>query len=89
MGRVVGAQLTPDTKVSLMLQSKQIWMLIESFVNPVMKLREFDGRAERGNNEGQYKSHRGLHPRSVVLGRPGCTRRSGEESFYSSPGWRG
>ena len=53
VGRTVGAQLTPDTLVSLMLQSEQIWMLIESFVTLVMKTRELDGRAERGNNEGQ------------------------------------
>ena len=53
VGRAVGAQLTPDTMVSLMLQSEQIWMLIESFITLVMKTREFDGRAERGNNEGQ------------------------------------
>ena len=53
VGRAVGAQLTPDTMVSLMLRSEQIWMLIESFVTLVMKTKEFDGRAERGNNGGQ------------------------------------
>ena len=53
VGRAVDAQLTPDTMVSLMLQSEQIWMLIESFVNLVMKTKELDGRAERGNNGGQ------------------------------------
>ena len=53
VGRAVGAQLTPDTIVSLMLQSEQIWMLVESFVTLVMKTRELDGRAERGNNGGQ------------------------------------
>ena len=53
VGREVGAQLTPDTMVSLMLQSEQIWMLIESFVNLAMKTRELDVRAERGDNEGQ------------------------------------
>ena len=37
VGRAVGAQLTPDTMVFLMLQSEQIWMLIESFVTLVMK----------------------------------------------------
>ena len=52
-GRAVGAQLTPDTMVSLMVQSEQIWMLIESFVTLVMKMREIDGRAERGNSGGQ------------------------------------
>ena len=53
VGRAVGAQLTPDTMVSLILQSEQIWMLIESFVTLVMKTRELDGRAERGNNGDQ------------------------------------
>ena len=53
VGWTVGAQLTPDTMVSLMLQFEQKWMLIESFVTLVMKTRELDGRAERGNNEGQ------------------------------------
>ena len=53
VGRVVGAQLTPDTMISLMLQSKQIWMLIESFVTLVMNTKELDGRAECGNNGGQ------------------------------------
>ena len=33
VGRAVGAQLTPDTMVSLMLYSEQIWMLIESFAS--------------------------------------------------------
>ena len=53
VGRKVGAQLTPDTMVSLMLQSERIWMLIESFVTLVMKTRELDGRGERGNNDGE------------------------------------
>ena len=53
VGRAVGGQLTPDTMVSLMLQSEQIWMLIESFVTLLMKTRELDRRAERGINEGQ------------------------------------
>ena len=45
LGKAVGAELTPDTMVSLMLQSEQIWMLFESFVSLVMKTRELDGRA--------------------------------------------
>ena len=53
VGREVGAQLTPDTMVSLMLQSEQKWILIESFVTVVMKTRELDRRVERGNNGGQ------------------------------------
>ena len=53
VGRAVGAQLTPDTMVSLMLQSEQICMLIESFVTLVMTTRELDGHVERGNNGGQ------------------------------------
>ena len=52
-GREMGAQLTPDTMVSLMLQSERKWMLIESYVTLVMKTRELDGRVERGNNDGQ------------------------------------
>ena len=50
VGHAVGAQLTPDKMVSLMLQSEQIWMLIESFVTLAMKTRELDGRVERGSN---------------------------------------
>ena len=53
VGREVGAQLTPDTMLSLMLQSERKWMLIESFVTLVMKTRELNGLVERGNNEGQ------------------------------------
>ena len=53
VGRAVGTQLIPDTMVSLMLQSEQIWMLIESFVTLVMKTRKLDGRVEGGDNEGQ------------------------------------
>ena len=53
VGREVGAQLTPETMVSLMLQSERIRMLIESFVTLVMKTRELDGRVERDNNGGQ------------------------------------
>ena len=53
LGQAVGAELTPDTMVSLMLQSEQIWMFIESFVTLMMKTRELDERAERGNNGGQ------------------------------------
>ena len=51
-GPAVGAQLTPDTMVSLMLQSERMWMLIESFATLVMKMRELDGRWERNNGEG-------------------------------------
>ena len=53
VGREVGVQVTPDTMISLTLQSEQKWKLIESFVTLVMKTRELDGRAERGNNGGQ------------------------------------
>ena len=53
VGRAVGSQLISDTMVSLMLQSEQIWVLIESFVTPVMKTMELDERAERGDNEDQ------------------------------------
>ena len=40
VGREVGAQLTPDTMDSLMLQSEQKWTLIESFVTVVMKVNQ-------------------------------------------------
>ena len=53
VSRVGRAQFTPDSMVSLMLQSEQKWILIESFVTLVMKTRELGGFAERGNNEGQ------------------------------------
>ena len=53
LGQAVGAEFTPDTMASLMLQSERNWMLIESFVTLVMKTRELDERAERGNNGGQ------------------------------------
>ena len=53
VGRALGAQLTPDTMVSLMFQSEQKRILIESFVTLMMKTRELDGRAERGNNRCQ------------------------------------
>ena len=52
-GQAVGAELTPDTMVPLMLQSERIWTLIESFVALVMRTREFDGRREMNNGEGQ------------------------------------
>ena len=48
-----GAELTLDMMVSLMLQSERNWTLIKSFVTIVMKTREFDGRRERNNGEGQ------------------------------------
>ena len=53
VGWEVNAQLTPDTMVSLMLQSEQKWMLMESFVTLVMKTRELYGRAELVDNVGQ------------------------------------
>ena len=40
VGRAVGAQLIPDTMVSLMLQSEQICILIGSFLTLIMKTRE-------------------------------------------------
>ena len=49
----MGAELTPDTIVSLMLQSERFWTLIESFVTLVMRTRELDGRREPNNGEGQ------------------------------------
>ena len=53
LGQAVGAELTPDTMVPLMLQSERIWTLIESFVTLVMRTRELDGHREMNNGEGQ------------------------------------
>ena len=53
LGQAVGAELTPDTMVSLMLQSERFWTLIESFVTLVMRTRELYGRRERNNGEGR------------------------------------
>ena len=53
VGQAVGAELTSDTLVPLMLQSERIWTLIESFVTLVMKTRELDGRRESNNGEDQ------------------------------------
>ena len=53
LGQAVGAEPTPDTMVSLMLQSVRFWTLIKSFVTLVMRTRELDGRRERKNKEGQ------------------------------------
>ena len=53
LGPAVGAKLTPDTMVPLMLQFERFWTLIESFVTLVMRTRELDGRRERNIGEGQ------------------------------------
>ena len=53
LGQAVGAELTPVTMVSLMLQSERFWTLIESFVTIVMRTRELHGRRERNNEKGQ------------------------------------
>ena len=58
LGQAMGADLTPDTMVPVILQSERFWTLIESFVTLVMRTRELDGRRERNNREGQLKSHR-------------------------------
>ena len=53
LDQAVGAKLTSDTMIPLMLQSERFWTLIELFVTLVMKTRELDGRRERNNGEGQ------------------------------------
>ena len=53
LGQAVGAKVTPDMMVPLMLQSERFWTLIESFLTLVMKTKELDGRGERSNGEGQ------------------------------------
>ena len=50
-GQAVGTELTPETVVSLMLWSEQIWTLIELFLTLVMKTRELDGRRERNSGK--------------------------------------
>ena len=54
LGQAVGAELTPDTMVSLMLQSERFWTLIESFVTLVMRTRELDGRRKRKSAASQF-----------------------------------
>ena len=85
VGRAVGAQLTPDTTDSLMLQSEQ---LIESFVTLVMKTRELDGHAER-QQRGPVEIASEPAPAVLRLGQTKLSASSGEGIFYSSPGWRG
>ena len=53
LDQAVGAELTPDTMVPLMLQSERTWTLIESFVTLVMRTRILDGLLEMNNREGQ------------------------------------
>ena len=53
LGQAVGAEPTPDTMVSQMLQSERFWTLIQSFIILLMRTRELDGRRERNNREGQ------------------------------------
>ena len=53
LGQAVGAELTPDTTVPLMLQSERFWTFVESFVTLAMQTRELDGRRDRNNGEGQ------------------------------------
>ena len=48
-----GAELIPDTMVSLMLQFERFCTLITSFATLVMKTKELDGHRERNNGEGQ------------------------------------
>ena len=49
----MGVKLTPDTMVSLMLQSERFWMLIETFITIVTKTKHLDGHRERRNGEVQ------------------------------------
>ena len=57
IGHVVGAKLTPETMVPLILQSVGILMLIESFVTLVMKTRELDGRREQKNGRNRIGAY--------------------------------
>ena len=74
LGQAVGAELTPDTMVSLMLQSKRIWTLVKSFVTLVIKARaRWVSRAKQRGG-----------PVEIVSGDS-----SGEEFLYDSPSWCG
>ena len=58
IGRSVGAQLTPDTMIPLMLQSEGVWKHIESFIPLVVRTKDLDGHRERSNGEGQKNERR-------------------------------
>ena len=53
IGRAVGAELTPDTAVPLMLHSGGAWMHIELFITLVIRTNDLDGRRERSNGKGR------------------------------------
>ena len=67
VGWAVATQLTPDTMVSLMLQSEQKWKLIESFVSLVMKKRELDGACGARRQQGPVEIASGPAPAGLGL----------------------
>ena len=60
VGRVVGAELIPDTMVPLMLYYESVWKHIESYLTLVMRKKDLDERRECHNGESQYKWQQGL-----------------------------
>ena len=48
--RSVGAELTPDMMVPLMLKSEECWQHVESFVTQVMRTKDLDGRSRGVRN---------------------------------------
>ena len=53
VNRAVSVELTPNTMVLLMLQSKGVWKHIESFITLVMRTKDLDARKKHSNGEGQ------------------------------------
>ena len=49
IGRMVGAELTLDTTVSLMLQSEGVWKHIDSLITLVMRTKDLYGCKKRSN----------------------------------------
>ena len=49
--RAVGAELTPDKMVPLMLKSEECWQRVKSFVTHVKRTTDLDGRS-RGERNG-------------------------------------
>ena len=43
--RPVGAELTPDTMLLLMLKSEECWQRVQSFITHVMRTKDLDGHS--------------------------------------------
>ena len=77
LGQTVGAELTPDTIVPLMLQSERLWTLIETFVTLVMKY-------ERARWASRVKQRGG--PVEIASGTALAVRRLGQIRLSASFG---